>query len=416
MKYKKISKSNYDIYILNETKFKTIYISSGFINEYDDKDITIEKVISSFLVSSTKECNNEVLMNKRLMELYKPMIDVYDIFKDKHVKWVDLSFLDEKYTEKGMNKKTIDFYYNLIFNPNVIENSFDNDSLNIVKKQLLSTIKLQKENPSYLSFKDAVKNISGNSPLKKDMSLKESYVKKCDSNELYKFYKDKIKKSKVIVFLSGNITDDIINIVENNINNRVYKNEYDNIKDFKVSKVKKSRTIIKNTNFNQSIVYIFYKLMDLTYREKNVVLPIFNYILGGSSSKLFNNVREKNSLAYYVYSEFYDIENILYLTAGINRSNFDKTVKLMIKQVEDMKNGNIMLDEINNSKEYYLSRLLTIDDNLYLKVNSLIGNLTYDKLMYDEIEKEYLSVTKEEIVSLANKLELDFIYLFGGEN
>ena len=145
-----------------------------------------------------------------------------------------------------------------------------------------------------------------------------------------------------------------------------------------------------------------------------MVLPIFNYILGGSSSKLFNNVREKNSLAYYVYSDFYDIENILYLTAGIQKSNFEKTVELMKEQVEEMKNGNITEMEINNSKEFFVSKLLAVDDSFYMKISNLVGHTAYDRILYDEKEKEFLSVTKDEIITLANKLDLDFVYLFGG--
>ena len=414
MNYKKISKSNYDIYYIKDDKFKTNYISTAFINDYDDKDISKEKVISSLLVNSTKEYNTEVLMNKKIMELYKPLIDIYDVFKDKHTRWIDITFLDEKYTEQGMNKKTIDFYYSLVFKPNVNNNSFNIDNLNIIKKSLLASIKLQKENPSYLSFRYACKNISGNSPLKKDLFLKSSYIRKYTPEELYQYYKKLIKKSKVVVFVIGNNVDEIIKAIEDNLDKKVYKNEYEIIKNFEVSKVIKPRTIIKETDFNQSIVYIFYKLMNLTNREKNVVLPIFNYILGGSSSKLFNNVREKNSLAYYVYSDFYDIENILYLTAGIQKSNFEKTVELMKEQVEEMKNGNITEMEINNSKEFFVSKLLAVDDSFYMKISNLVGHIAYDRILYDEKEKEFLSVTKDEIITLANKLDLDFVYLFGG--
>ena len=61
----------------------------------------------------------------------------------------------------------------------------------------------------------------------------------------------------------------------------------------------------------------------MSIRERYIVLPVLNEILGGNSSKLFNNVREKNSLAYYVYSMFAPSSSMLYLSAGIEKSNYE---------------------------------------------------------------------------------------------
>ena len=49
-----------------------------------------------------------------------------------------------------------------------------------------------------------------------------------------------------------------------------------------------------------------------------------------------------------------------------------------------------------------------------MKISNLVGHIAYDRILYDEKEKEFLSVTKDEIITLANKLDLDFVYLFGG--
>ena len=72
------------------------------------------------------------------------------------------------------------------------------------------------------------------------------------------------------------------------------------------------------------------KLINLTDYERKYVLPIYANILGGPSySKLFNNVRIKNSLAYYVASTYINADNLLLIYSGINIEHFNKTLNLI---------------------------------------------------------------------------------------
>ena len=74
-------------------------------------------------------------------------------------------------------------------------------------------------------------------------------------------------------------------------------------------------------------------MLDLTKRERDVVLPIFNSIFGGNNltSKLYTNVREKNSLCYVINSYFIKFGSLMIVRAGIDSSNKDKSVELINK-------------------------------------------------------------------------------------
>ena len=119
MSYKVIKCDNYDIYLIKTNKFKTINISTILISDYKKEEITINKFISEYLVNSNEYAKDEVSMSKKYMYLYEPSISVNDFFSNEHHKIYSTTFLNEKYTEKGMNKKTIDFYYSILFNPNL---------------------------------------------------------------------------------------------------------------------------------------------------------------------------------------------------------------------------------------------------------------------------------------------------------
>lgn len=411
----KIKCNNYDIYLIKTNKFKTIYIDTFLINDYDKKDITKEKFISEYLVNTSKKYNEEDLFCKKIMELYSPSLQINDTFLNIHVKSFKLKFLNEKYTEKGMNKKTIDFYYDNIFNPNTSYNKFDLDNFNITKKKFESYSKLDKENSSLCAFYNAFNNIDDDITLKIDTRINIKELNKLDRSEIYKYYINELKRSKFYVFVVGDYNDDIINAIKENLDNKVYDNNYEIKANYDI-KINKDYVIKKDkSKFNDSIIYMIYKIKDMTDRERLYVLPILNNILGGSSSKLFDNIREKNSLAYYIYSSISSINNVLYISGGILKENFDKVYKLSIKQVNEIVNGNISSDEINNAKSSIYSSILKIEDNQKEISNSMIKNILINLPMYYDLKDNFNSVTKEEIVNLAKKLYLSVIYILEGK-
>ena len=159
---------------------------------------------------------------------------------------------------------------------------------------------------------------------------------------------------------------------------------------------------------------MIYKIPNITKREREVVLPLFNNILGGPSSRLFNNIREKNSLAYYAYSNFIKHFGILYMYAGVSNSNSNKTIELMKETLKDIQNGNITNKEITESKEAIMSSLKKNEDNIYSIVNDMITRVLFNKISIDTYKKELKEITKKELINLSNKLELDVIYLLKG--
>ena len=416
MKYKKIKEENYDIYLVKSTKFKTIDITTVLINDYDYKDITKEKFISDYLVNSNEYAKNEVLMSKKYMELYEPRISITDGFRDKHIKTYSLTFLDEKYTEKGMNKKVIDFYYDIMFKPNIDDNGLEINSFNINKDAFKSIYNRNKEDSSSTAYFNALKNISEDNPLKYDYRGNLEDLEKIDRKEILNYYLDQLDRSKYIVFVTGDYNDEIISIIKENLKN-VKNNDHSLKEYFDINKVKEERKVIDNSNFKQSILYMIYKINDMNERERTIILPVLNNILGGSSSKLFNNVREKKSLAYYAYSSIFPSYNILFMYAGISNNNYDEAVKTMKNELNEIIIGNITDDELNDAKESIYSGLLKKDDSINGIKDSIIRNVLFNYPLNEELIEKIKDVTKEDIILLASKLQLDVIYLLkGGKN
>ena len=416
MKYKRIEKDNYDLYYYKTNKFKTINITTLIINKMDEKNITLDNLLSSYLLVTNKKYNNEISMNKKYMDLYDPNFSIYDIYRDLHYKFFDMTFLDEKYLEKDNNKKVIDFYYDSIFSLNETNNKLDKTQTKLIKGQMKTNYLLDEEDPMEKAYYNSFKLISDDLPIKINPKGNIKDLKRINTKDSYKYYKDQIKNGRVVVFLTGNIDDKLISFIDDKLKNKIHKNNYDIKTIYDVTNVNKVTKEVEETSFNESILYLIYKIPNITKREREIVLPLFNNILGGSSSKLFNNVREKNSLAYYAYSNFIKHFGIIYMYAGINFKNYKKALELMKDTLDDMKKGNISLNEIKDSKEAITSSLIKNEDNIYSIVNDMITSILFDKVYKDTLRKEIVTVTKKELIDLSKKLELDVEYLLKGVN
>jgi len=145
-------------------------------------------------------------------------------------------------------------------------------------------------------------------------------------------------------------------------------------------------------------------------------LTIYSIILGmGGDSKLFQNIREKHSVAYYINATPNKLDNILIIRAGITKENFKKVVKLVEAELQAMRKGNFTEEDIQKAKELFHTSLDELEES-----PSRIINAYYmmELLGIDDIKtrrEKMDQVTKEEIVAVAKKVKIDTIYCLEGE-
>ncbi|MBQ1496600.1 MAG: insulinase family protein [Bacilli bacterium] len=412
MNYEIINEKNYDIYLLKTDKFKTINISTIIINNYKKEDITKERFLSEYLLLTNNKYSNEISLNKEILELYSPTIGIHDTFSNNHLKSIDITFLNEKFTEKGMNKKSLEFCFDFVFNPNVNNDMFSENYFNITKNIIKNRLLRAKEDSQSIAFFNSFNNFTEDTPIKNDVRGNLNDLEKINNKELYNYYINRLSTGKYVIFVVGEYDEklvlDLKEILEKNIN---FKKEYELINNFPITKINEPKEIIDETSFKQSILYLIYKTYNLSDYEREYVLPIFSNLL---SDRLFNNVREKESLAYYATSDFLPTYNSLYMYAGISRENYSKCKDLMIKELNDIKNKEITDIEFDKAKESIISRMYSSKDVIGGISSYLIRLVLFNKKTQDEIIENTKKVTKEEVKEIVDKLYLDVSYLLGG--
>jgi len=418
LEYIKKEFAAYNVHIIKTKRFKTTTIEVNFLRKIKKEEITIRNFLSEILLQSTKQYPTKRLLTLKSMELYNANIGSSNsrIGNFENLSF-SLKFLDEKYTEEGMFNQTLDFFFDTLFNPNVENERFDEKSFKIVNKIIYNEIKSVKDNMTKYSLIKMLEHIGHGEPYS---YIGYGYIddlEKITPSKLYEYYKDVLKSDKVDIFVIGDVnSDEVLELIN---------------EKFKINTVKKSigkamiqhekirgraRKITEWENIIQSKLNIGFKLKDLSNYELRYVLPIYSQILGGSAnSKLFKNVREKNSLAYYINSVPHIYDNLLLIYSGISKSDFDKALTLIKKELTNMKKGKITDDEINDAKAGMISSIETITDS-----QRRILNMYYTKELVggDDIDKRietFNKVSKNDIVKVANKLKIDTVYLMYGD-
>lgn len=418
MKYIKKVFGSYNLHMLKTDRFKTITIDLIFRKKINKEDITKTNFLADMLTFSNKNYKTRREMAIKQQDLYACEVD-FNCYRLGNYYNTDISLLclNEKYTEKGILIETIKYLSDIIFNPNVEDNKFDKTSFDIIKTNTIKQIESIKEDTRKYSL---VKMLENMGPEEKYSLHGFGYIEdleKITEENLYEYYQDFIKTSGLDIFIIGDIDfDEIEKIFKENFKFDIYhKKENDFIIEHK--KIRKlPKTIIEEYPSSQSKLSIGCKIKDLTDFERNYALTIFNMILGGSSeSKLFRNVREKNSLCYYISSNSNKIDNLLFITSGITKNNMKKAVSLIKKELKNIKEGKFTDEEIEKAKVKYISLVEEMYDypsqiiSYYYAAEILNSDLPEErKIMVDK-------VTKEDIISVSKKVYIDTIYLLGGE-
>lgn len=141
-------------------------------------------------------------------------------------------------------------------------------------------------------------------------------------------------------------------------------------------------------------------------------LLVYNGILGGfPHSKLFLEVREKESLAYYASSRLEGLKGAIFIQSGIEIANKDRTKQIIEEQLLAMKQGNITEDEMRFTKDGLLNQYLQSDDHPFTgAMLHMFERMTDRKRSVEDLVHGIEQVTIDDVVRVAQTVELDTIY------
>lgn len=413
MKYEKVNLEAYNLHFITTDKFKTTTISVNFREKAKKEDITIRKFLFQMLCSTSLKYNTNRLFEIKLEDLYSTSLGHSNtLFGNLINSYIDIKFLNEDYSDENLLNDAIEFLFELIFNPNVENGKFDTKTFNQIKDRMNLILDSKKENIQKYTLNRSLELMDINDPISFNLWGYKEDLDKITEESLYEYYKEVLKNDIVDIFIVGNVDKDkIIDIFKEKFKiNTIKNNEIDSFITY--NKCPKAKTVIEEMNLKQSKISIILKVLNLSMFERRYVLPLYTSILGsGGTSRLFTNVREKNSLAYTITAMPKMPNSIVMIYGGIDEENFEKALKLIKKEIKLKK---VTEEELENAKKEYIASVNILFDSPANIINYYFGIEVFNADTIEVKKENYNKVTISDIENLANKIKVAMIYLLKG--
>lgn len=408
---------SYGLHLIKTDKFKTITMRVVFHTPIIKEEITMRNILSDILLQSSKEYDSKRNLTIKAQELYAADISTSNQRIGNYIMSnFIIQVLNDKYTEKGNLEESIKFLSEIIFNPDIENRSFKSDKLDIVKNNAKIALDSLKEDTSNYSLIRLAEAYDKDSPSSYRMTGYSEDLEKVTEASLFEYYEKMINNDYVDIFVVGDFDTQIMtSLVKKYFKFKKIKKPKSSY-ELPIHKCRSRRLIAKETIENsQSKLAIACPISKLTDYERNYSMILANLIFGGGTdSKLFTEVREKNSLCYTIRSLFVKMDNLLIITAGIDKDNYCKTVDLITKNLNDMKKGKFSEKDVKVAKEFYSTIQEELEENEHRLINDSLSRLILGVDSLDERIAKMNKVTKQEIIKAAKKINMDTIFLLEG--
>ncbi len=419
---KKIIKEGITLHKIKTDKYKTNVLAIFLSTNISKENVTKNALIPSILRRGTTKLNTQEKISKKLEEMYGAAFNCgIDRIGENHVLKFYIESVNDNFlpdSKENVLKESIECLSDIVFNPYIENEAFKEEYFEQEKNTIRQKIESKIDNKSQYALDRCIEEMYKG----QNIGLyKFGYTEDLDtisSNELYKYYEELIATCKIDIFVSGTIDDKLDEIIKSNenINKLQGRSAKYKIMNLLPKEHKEEKNIIEKMDVVQGKLIIGLDL-DLNSEEQKYSAIMYNGILGGSAtSKLFQNVREKAQLAYIASSSYVRNLSNIYIKCGIEISNYDKALKLIKEQMNDIKNGNFSDEDLGNTKKVIISGLKTVDEDQITQISYYIGQeLSSSPTNIKDYIENINKVSKEDILNIAQLININTIYFLRNE-
>lgn len=419
MNYKKENvKQGVKIHKIETNKFKTNLFAIFLTTKLNRENVTKNALLTAVLRRGTQKLPTQEEISKNLENMYGASFDCgVEKTGDNQVIKFYLESINNEFlpTQENLSKECLEILMDIVFNPYLENGNFKQEYVDGEKENLKQIIEGKIDNKTRYAFDRCIEEMYKNEPYG---LYKYGYIEdldKIDSKNLYEYYLEFIKNVKIDIFVSGELDDKIVdeikdNVIIKNLNERNAQYNINKENEIK-QKVNEPKVITESMQIAQGKLILGLDVLE-NKKESKYATSVYNVILGGSAnSKMFQNVREKASLAYTAGSNYLRQKDNIFIKCGIDIPNYEKALNIIKEQLEQMKNGDFTDEDIQNAKTIISASVESIPESQDSEITYYFSQELSDEFISIE---DYVSkindVNKQQIVDIANKIQINTIY------
>src|ERR1700686_5537498 len=294
----------------------------------------------------------------------------------------------------------LDVLSDLVLNP-----VFDAQDISRERSVILEEIKMDEDNPDYLVHEIFTQNFWKDHPLGRPILGTRDTVKRFDRTPVFDFYSQRFSPGNMIITAAGYLNHDrFVEVVAKHFENmKPTSNGFHSSPPKIVPKI-----ILRNKkSLEQVQICVGVPSYPITHERRHSSYILNTLLGGGMSSRLFQNIRERQGLAYAIYSDLnpYRDTGCMSIYAGTSRESASKVVESIVSEFRKLKSENVPEEELRRSKDQLKGSLMLSLESSTARMSNLARQEMYFDRFYDldELIEKIEAVTTEDLRSLANE-------------
>ncbi len=409
------------LYIRKSEQFKTVNFSVKWKSALDEKKSAQRAVLSNVLQDSNGRYRTQTAFRNTLDELYGTVLYT-DVAKrgETHIFSLYAECVNEEYlSEGGILDEVLGLIQTTIFDPNLVDGQFDETIVNREKRSIIERIRSLYDDKTRYAQKRMLELIRPDSAASASSYGTEQDVEAITSAELFSSYESMLNEDEIDIYVVGDIDDN--DMIEKIKSLFTFKARSANERQPFAQPIARQAADIQHVGEKQDMkqgkLHLGFST-PVTFRHPDYAkMQVTNGVFGGfAHSKLFMNVREKESMAYYASSSYASHYGLLYVMAGIDADLEEKAVKLIKEQLVALQQGDITDLELEQTKALLANGIKSAFDSargqieVFDQFKELDEHFTAEKMI-----SGWEVVTKEDIKNMASEITLEIVYLLSGK-
>ena len=408
-----------NLYYIADARMKTTSLYLYLHRPLSRDEATKNALLASVLKRGTEKLPDMRAINVHLEELFGLLYDI-GVTKKGPVQSLSFSFntIADRFAGEGLLCRAVDVMLDFLLTPKLVDGAFDPAYVAGEKKNLKDTIEsLVNDKRAYASYRCLEELCKG------DPSgiFEYGYVADLDgidAKSLYAHYRDILTKSPIDIFVVGEADiPAVVGAFQDRLSGLGISAAPLRLETGAPRPAGEVRTVEEAFDVTQGKLALGLRTGTTVSDGDYYALVVGNSILGaGAHSKLFNNVREKKSLCYYVGSRIDKFTPIMMISSGIEFDKYKEAKKEILFQLEAVKKGFFDETELEIAKDFVISQYQSYLDSPYLLQSYYLGLALSGNTdtIADAVEK-VRAVTTEDVVRAFCKIGLDVVYFLKGK-
>ena len=402
---------------IDDDRFKAGRMNIKLITPLSRTTAAENALLACVLARSCKKYPDFTSLSRRLNELYGAgLFPVVRKIGEQQVIAFVASGLEDRYALRGesVSSELAELLCSILFEPKLIDGHFDEEDVEQERRQILEQIDAEFNDKRGYALKRCIELMCREELYSVSRYGSREEVLAVTQDDLAAAWKRLLNSAAVSAMrLGSGSSQGVYDTIESRFGGKPRKIKGTAEKRSEVSEVKRAA---ETDEISQSKLIMGYRIKYPETNRECVATSMMSVMLGGApTSKLFLNVREKQSLCYYCACAADNEKGIMLIDSGVETGKIEKTEKAVTEQVELMKNGDITDDELIHAKLLMKNAYVSSLDSLGALDSYYCSRVLRASPASPQQSAEIAeSITRDEIIELASHIKLDTVFSLVG--